>query len=74
MKQTTLVAIILSVLIVLSVAQAFQLYTLKAKVTDGSLSVSTKTGVTPSASGKTGGDVGKLPSNIQNLPQMVGGC
>ncbi|MBI2548222.1 hypothetical protein HYW21_02630 [Candidatus Woesearchaeota archaeon] len=73
MKQTTLVAIILSVLIVLSVAQAFQLYTLKAKVSEGSLTVGTKTGVTPSASGANG-NVQKLPSNIQNLPQMVGGC
>lgn len=76
MKQTTIVAIILGVLVVISVAQAFQLNGLKEKIAEGKPSVGSSTAkVTPAA---TSGDTSKrttaLPSSVKNLPQMVGGC
>ena len=78
MKQSTLVAIILGILLLISVVQAFQLNTIKNKVASGTLSVSSASSGSPSASGAASGangkQVGQLPANIQDLPQMVGGC
>lgn len=76
MKTTTIVAVILGVLVVISVVQAFQLNSLKTKIGEGQLSIGSSTGrtsvATPSGDGSR--STGSLPSNIQNLPQMVGGC
>lgn len=76
MKQTAIVAIILGVLVLISVVQAFQLNSLKTKITEGGLSIKSAGGSTPLAasSGDSGRATASLPSNIQNLPQMVGGC
>ncbi len=78
MKQTTLIAIILGVLVLISVVQAFQLNGLKNSVSEGQLSISssgTSTRVaTSSGSGDTGGRAAALPTSIKNLPTMVGGC
>jgi regulatory protein YycH of two-component signal transduction system YycFG len=75
MKQTTIVAVILAVLVLISVVQAFQLNSLKAKVSDGQLSVGSSSGKTPVASsGDSGKKTASLPSSIKDLPTMVGGC
>jgi len=76
MKTTTIVAIILGILVLISVVQAFQLNSLKDKVGEGQLSVgssSSKTTVATS-SGDSGKTATSLPASVKNLPQMVGGC
>jgi len=77
MKSATIVAIVLGVLVVLSMVQAVQLNSLKSKVANEELSIGASTttqakSASAPASGGSGG--GALPSSIQNLPTMVGGC
>ncbi len=75
MKQATLVAIVLGFLVLISVVQAFQLNGLKDKLGDEQFSVKSASKTTPVASSSgTDKGAGSLPSNIKNLPQMVGGC
>jgi len=76
MKQTTLVAIILGVLVLISIVQAYQLTGLKTKLAGGQVSVgSSNTKTTPLASsGDSGKQTASLPSNVKELPGMVGGC
>lgn len=69
MKQNTIIVVVLVVLIIISVFQAFQLNDLKTKINEGGLITSSFT-----APGDGGRVTASLPSNIQNLPQMVGGC
>jgi len=76
MKQTTIVAIVLGLLVIVSSIQAFQLSKLKEKVTSGQLSLESSSG---SSSGNVNvasgaGKTSALPDNIKNLPAMVGGC
>jgi hypothetical protein len=76
MKTTAIVAIILGVLVLISVVQAFQLNSLRGTVKEGQLSVSSSSAKTPVASSgsSSGKQTAELPSSIKNLPQMVGGC
>ena len=62
--------IVLIVLVVISVVQAVQLNSLKDKIESGSLKTASVT-TTPLTGGDSSVDV---PSNIEELPQMVGGC
>ena len=73
MNQKTIIALILAVLVLVSVVQAFQLTSLREKVKTGGLSLSSSNSGTPVASsgGKT---IGTVPSSVKDLPQMVGGC
>ena len=69
MNKNAIVFIVLMLLIAISAVQAYQLTTLKAKVDAGAVkiggsSVVAKTGATSPADG----------NNLNNLPQMVGGC
>jgi len=69
MDKNVVIAIVLGVLVLIAGVQAFQLFTLKNKLADGQFSTNTATGAaSPSGSGP------QLPSNLQNLPNMVGGC
>lgn len=74
MKKNLFMAIILVVLVLISFVQAFQLNSLKNKLADSSVSIDAKSGSTAVASGGSSGGSASLPSNIQNLPTMVGGC
>lgn len=75
MKKTTIVAIILGILVLVSVVQAFQLNGLKEKVTEGKLSIKSASGAASVASsGSSAKKTAALPSSVKNLPQMVGGC
>jgi len=76
MKQTTIVAIVLGVLVIVSAVQSFQLSKLKEKVASGQLSLGSSTGSSSSGTNVASGSgkTGALPDNIKNLPQMVGGC
>jgi len=73
MDKNVIVAVVLGLLLVISVVQAFQLSALKEKVASGALSGGSRVSV-PVASGAPSGGSPSLPSNIQNLPSMVGGC
>lgn len=72
-KKNNLIAILLGVLVIVSMIQAFQLTKLKTSISEGGVSVSSSSSKTPAASG---GDrqTATLPSSIKDLPQMVGGC
>lgn len=62
MKTGTVVFVVLAVLLIFSAVQAAQIHNLKVQLEDGAM-------VAPS-SGRTQ----DLPANLQNLPEMVGGC
>ncbi|MBR9699346.1 hypothetical protein GOV09_02730 [Candidatus Woesearchaeota archaeon] len=74
MKQTTIVAFVLGILLLISVAQAFQLNGLKETISEGQLSVGSASKSAQVATGGSGKSAGALPSSIKNLPKMVGGC
>ena len=69
MDRNVIIVIVLVVLVLLTAVQAIQLSALKT-------SINTNKGSTGSVSTQTGGapSGGSVPSNIQNLPSMVGGC
>lgn len=71
MEKNTLVLVVLGVLVVVALVQAFQLTGLKEKVAGGAVATATST-VTPQAG--SGSQQAKLPSSLENLPSMVGGC
>lgn len=59
----------LFILVIISVAQATQLNSLKNKISAGEVQAATTSTTTNSSAGTT-----SQPSNLQNLPDMVGGC
>lgn len=73
MEQKTIIGFILGILVLVSLVQAFQLNSLKEKISTGGLKVSSASGTSPVAasSGKT---VGSVPASVKELPKMVGGC
>lgn len=73
MKTTTIVAIILGILLLVSLVQAVQLNNLKDKMEEGELSIGSKS-ASSSSSGSSTRKAASPPPSIQNLPQMVGGC
>jgi len=68
MEQRTIVAIVLGVLVLIAAVQAYQFSELKSKIVSGGAQVSAQ------SAPASGGSAPQLPSNLQNLPQMVGGC
>ena len=65
MNRNVIIVIVLVVLVLLTAVQAIQLSSLKSSISTGKVSV----GSAPfSSSGAS------VPSNIQDLPSMVGGC
>jgi hypothetical protein len=72
-NQTLILAIILGIFVFLSAIQAVQITSISQKIgSEGFVlgdSKQTSYGSTPSPSSKT-----NIPENIQELPQMVGGC
>lgn len=67
MDKNVVIAIVLGALVLIAGIQAVQLFSLKGKLASGSMS----TGTAPAAGG---GGSPQLPSNLKELPQMVGGC
>ena len=67
MNKNVVIAIVLGALVLIAGVQAFQLFTLKTKLASGQISTGTAT-----QSG--GGGSPQLPSNLKELPNMVGGC
>lgn len=68
MNQTTIVAIVLGVLVLIAAVQAFQFSQIKSQLGQGTATVQT------TAAPSTSGGAPTVPSSLQNLPQMVGGC
>ncbi len=66
MNKNIIIAIVLGILLLLSVVQAFQVNTIKEKLSGGGIKVAA-TGA-PTAGGAS------VPASLQNLPTMVGGC
>ena len=66
MNRNVIIVIVLVVLVLLTAVQAIQLSSLKTSISAGKVSV----GSAPIQS--SGG--GSVPSNLQDLPSMVGGC
>ena len=64
MDKNIVIAIVLGALVLIAGVQAFQLFTLKDKLSSGQLS----------AGAPVQGGSPQLPDNLQNLPSMVGGC
>ena len=65
MNRNVIIVIVLVVLVLLTAVQARQLSSLKSSISAGKVSV----GSSPPASGGA-----SVPSNVQDLPSMVGGC
>ena len=68
MNRNVIIVIVLAVLLLLTAVQAIQLNSLKTSISTGKVSV----GSAPAQG--SGGGGGVVPSNIQDLPSMVGGC
>lgn len=71
MDKNVIISLVLGVLVVIAVLQAVQLVGLKNKLSGGA--VNTGSANVPVQAGGSGNGA-QLPSNLQNLPQMVGGC
>ena len=65
MNRNVIIVIVLVVLVLLTAVQAIQLSSLKTSIATGKVSV----GNAPVQSSG-----GNLPSNLNDLPSMVGGC
>lgn len=74
MNKNFVITIVLAILVLISLVQALQLNSLKSQLAEGGFSIGTASTKTPvaSSSGSGGGD--SLPSSLDNLPTMVGGC
>jgi regulatory protein YycH of two-component signal transduction system YycFG len=68
MKKETVLTVLLVILVLVSLVQAFQLMSLNERVKTGAVVASTSK---PTAAASSSS---KLPSSLQDLPQMVGGC
>ncbi len=73
MNKNTLVAVVLGVLVLISLVQAFQLSGLKNSFAGGATVKTTSTGQAV-ANSPAPSAAPQLPANINNLPDMVGGC
>ena len=70
MKKNVLITVVLVVLVLISVVQAVQLYNLKSEAAGGRISLGSSSQSAPLQSGQGVSS----EKNLQNLPQMVGGC
>jgi len=73
MKQTTMIAIVLGILLVISAVQAIQLTKIKSSFEGNSLTTGSSS-IRPSVASSPGKKTASLPSSVKDLPQMVGGC
>lgn len=73
--QKMIVALALVVLVMVAGVQAFQLNSLKSKLSSGELSLSSSTSSSSVSTASGGGNTKPaVPASIQDLPSMVGGC
>jgi len=67
MDKNIIIAVVLAALVLVAAVQAVQLFNLRGKIASGQVAVQ-------SSVGGTGGSSPALPSGLENLPSMVGGC
>lgn len=72
--KNTLIVGVLVLLIVISVVQAVQLGSIKGKMNDLGATSVVKSTSPSSSSGTQPSSTSSVPTNLQNLPGMVGGC
>lgn len=72
MNQNVVIAIVLGALVLIAAVEAYQLMGIKNKIASGGLQVASA--AAPSAQAGGGSGSPQLPSSLQNLPGMVGGC
>jgi hypothetical protein len=72
MNQNIVVAIVLGALVLIAAVEAYQLMGIKNKISTGNVQVASAGTPAPQAGGGAGSP--ELPSSLQNLPGMVGGC
>ncbi|HLC99224.1 MAG TPA: hypothetical protein VJC00_04420 [Candidatus Nanoarchaeia archaeon] len=68
-RKSVLFIVVLVVLLLIAVVQAVQINGIKDRISGGSSSSSAYSTQSPVSSGAV-----SAPSNVQSLPQMVGGC
>ena len=73
MEKNTLVAVVLGVLVLIAAVQAFQLSSLRNSVSGGA-TVGAASPQAPAPAMGAQGSNPQLPSSLQKLPDMVGGC
>lgn len=71
MNTNLLLTILIGAMVLVSVLQAVQLFSLQSALASG---VSVGGGKSVSASSTGSGGSAQLPSSLENLPSMVGGC
>ncbi|MCK4967993.1 MAG: hypothetical protein KAS12_02965 [Candidatus Aenigmarchaeota archaeon] len=74
MEKDTMIAILLGILVLVSVVQAVELTNLKTGIEEGKITLGAKSAATTTSTTSSGGSGAVVPSNLQNLPDMVGGC
>ncbi len=65
---------VLVILILFTIIQAFQLNGIKSDIKNSDIGGTSKAGVSSTASKSGSSSSGGVPTNLQNLPGMVGGC
>lgn len=75
-NKNVIVVGVLALLLIVGVVQAIQLGSIRSNVNDISISSSSSTGKisTSTSASAASSSTGGVPTNIQNLPGMVGGC
>ena len=74
MNQNVVIAIVLGALVLIAAVEAYQLMGIKTKLAGGSVQVAIAGAPAAQAGGGAGGAAPQLPTSLQNLPNMVGGC
>jgi hypothetical protein len=72
MNQNIVIAIVLGALVLIAAVEAYQLMGIKSKIASGGVQVATAGA--PAVQSAGGGGAPTLPSSLENLPSMVGGC
>ncbi len=71
MNQNVVIAIVLGALVLIAAVEAYQLMSIKNNIASGGVQIGSA-GAAPLAGGS--GAAPSLPSSLDNLPGMVGGC
>jgi len=71
-NQNLILSVILGIFIIISAFQSFQINDLKTQMQEGGIKISSSVGNSYSSS--SGSGKSDVPSNLKDLPQMVGGC
>ncbi len=78
MEKKTIISIVLSILLLFAIVQAFQLNSLKTAISAGKVSLGSKSFVTTtgSSSPSSSSSSSSTPAStsVSDLPAMVGGC